>query len=253
MVRCKNCGLVFSHDVLPDDILSNLYSESHVTFNKYLTSLRLDYWRPLAKHVHLIEKNSALDIGCSNGFYLEELLARGFKKLTGFEPSREAKAQAHPSIREGIITEFFNGPSSLIPEPFDLVTSFHTLDHVSNPLSFVKNCREVLKPGGLIYLVTHDVDALQAKILKDKSPIIDIEHIYLFNQKTLPRVVTENGFQLIDSGPLTNSYPLDYYAHMLPMPSSIRSATEKILRSTGLSQLAPRVPMGNIFVIGQLL
>ncbi len=91
IVRCQNCGLIFSREVLPEEELSRLYSQSAVTFDEYTAIIRRDYLRPLKPFLDLVNKGSALEIGCSSGFFLEELLMQGFKEVHGCDPSLEAK------------------------------------------------------------------------------------------------------------------------------------------------------------------
>ena len=96
IVRCQNCGLIFSREVLPEEELSRLYSQSAVTFDEYTAIIRRDYLRPLKPFLDLVNKGSALEIGCSSGFFLEELLMQGFKEVHGCDPSLEAKEKAEP-------------------------------------------------------------------------------------------------------------------------------------------------------------
>ncbi len=57
-------------------------------------------------------------------------------------------------------------------------------------------------------------DSLQAKILRDRSPIIDVEHIYLFNKITLSRLFTEANFAVLNVGDIKNSYPINYWLRL---------------------------------------
>lgn len=250
VVRCKNCGLVFSRQVLPDDRLTLLYSQSKVTFSEYTDIIRNDYWRCLEPYLNGVEREEALEIGCSSGFFLEELLARGFRGVHGVEPSIEAKAQASLSVRQNIISGFFK--EGLYPnERFTLVCSFQTLDHLSDPVAVLRATRDILKPGGLAYFITHNVDSLQAKILGEKSPIIDVEHIYLFNKTTLPRLLEMMGFEVMGVADVRNSYPLDYWVRMFPMQRTVKTVLRNSLKLFGLGSISLPLKAGNIFVVGR--
>ncbi len=106
MVRCARTGLVFSHEILPDEILLPLYSESKVTFNEFTDLIRKVYWRPMGSFGGSFVKGKALEIGCSNGFFLEELLENGYENVYGCEPSVEAKEMAHPDTKKIYIPGF---------------------------------------------------------------------------------------------------------------------------------------------------
>ncbi len=252
MVRCENCRLVFSRETLSDNDLQELYSESAVTFTDQMDVLRRDYWRPLDRFQFRLKGGSAIEVGCSSGFFLEELTARGVNKVMGFEPSQEAKHLARPEVKSRITSNFFMGRQSVADEKFDLICSFQTLDHIPDPKEFLQHCREVLKPGGLVYFITHNVEALQAKVLGEKSPIIDVEHIYLYSKQTLPRLLNESGFRVLDTGSVTNSYPLNYWVQMFPMKPAMRKVASGFLNGTGLGKFAPAINAGNIYSIAEL-
>jgi len=248
MVRCKKTGLVFSREILPDDLLEKLYSGSKVTFNEYTGIIRKDYWKPLEKYAPLIKKDTALEIGCSNGFFMEELLAHGFKDVKGCEPSKEAKEQAVPSVKDKIHCGFFN--KDLYPDNyFDLICIFQTLDHLSDPLDILKTCFSKLKRGGMFYSIQHNVDALQAKILGEKSPIIDVEHIYLFNPKSLTLAVEKVGFETVKCFPVKNSYPMKYWVKHARLP--FQSFINSVGSITGLNDLKIPLSVGNMGILAR--
>lgn len=250
IVRCLNCGLIFSREILPDETLASLYAQSTVTFAEYTDIIRRDYWRCIAPYLDGSPKEAALEIGCSNGFFLEELLSRGFGTVAGCEPSIEAKARSSPAVRDAITTEFFR-EGLYGRETFDLVCSFQTLDHLSDPVSVLRTSRDILKPGGLVYFITHNTDGLQAKLLGEKSPIIDVEHIYLFNKRTMRRLLDQCGFEVLAVSDVKNNYPLDYWLRMFPMAGRRKDRLRALFRSIGLGSVAVPLRAGNMFVVAR--
>lgn len=248
MVRCAETGLVFAREILPDEKLRELYAGSKVTFNAFADIIREDYWRPLARHAAGLRKDTALEIGCSSGFFLEELRARGFADVRGCEPSLEAKALAADSVRAGIHTGFF-ADDTYPDAAFDLICCFQTLDHLSDPIAMLKTCRRKLRPGGMLYVIVHDADSIQARLFGEKSPIIDVEHIYLFNRRTLMLAAEKAGFATADCTPISNGYPLEYLAAHAPLPG--KRAILAVLRATGLGQARLRLKLGNLALIAQ--
>lgn len=248
MVRCRRTGLVYSREILPDEVLQRLYAGSKVTFSAYADVIRRDYWRPLKARGDGMRKDSALEIGCSSGFFLEELQARGFRDVHGCEPSVEARALAHPKVREGIRTGFFTAEA--YPDAaFDLICAFQTLDHLADPKAFLAACLRKLRPGGHLYLIVHHAGSLQAKVFGEKSPIIDVEHIYLFTPKTLKRAVEEAGFAEAETFPVRNSYPLRYWLTHAPLPG--RRLWSLLAGLTGLDRLRIPLSAGNIGLLAR--
>jgi len=249
IVRCRHCGLVFSREILPDDVLARLYSSSRVTFDEYTGIIREDYWRHLSPFLNEINKGSALEIGCSSGFFLEKLLEEGFKNAYGCEPSIEAIGKAPPLIKKNIYSGFFkNGIYQ--KNSFDLVCSFQTLDHLSNPDEIIEICHNILRPNGIAYFIVHDVDSLQARILRDRSPIIDIEHIYLFNKKTLKKLFDRGKYKAIKVSDMKNSYPLSYWIKMLSL-GGFGDTLKNVVERTRIGSISLPIAAGNIFIIAK--
>ena len=84
MVRCLKCGLLRSDPVANEETLASLYSESTLDYSDEISNLRLTYGRFLSRLLAYVSKPAALlEIGCGNGFALEEALLRGFSKVHG--------------------------------------------------------------------------------------------------------------------------------------------------------------------------
>ena len=246
--KCKKTGLIFSGEILSDDVLLKLYAGSKITFNEYTHLIRKDYWRHLKPFAASLIKERALEIGCSNGFFLEELLEQGYREVFGCEPSLEAKNLAPSRVKENIYSGFFT--QGIYPDNFfDLVCSFQTLDHLSEPLDILKTCYNILKPGGHAYFITHDVNGLQARIFGEKSPIIDVEHIYLFNNKTLSMLGEKAGFRTIKTFSVRNTYPLKYWMSHAPIP--MKKFFLNIAKHTGLENRNISIRAGNLGILFQ--
>ena len=63
-------------------------------------------------------------------------------------------------------------------------------------------------------VVTHDTQGLSVKLFGERSPIFDIEHIFLFNKKTIAALFKRATFKLVNVKNLVNTYPLSYWIRM---------------------------------------
>jgi len=249
VVKCA-CGMVFSSPILPEEVINSLYSHSGFNYEDEVPNIQKSYVKVLKKlYGRNLKGLSVLEFGCGNGFFLKSLLKEGVKEIKGVEPSVKAIEMADTDVKEHLINGFIED-TGFEKEYFDIVCSFHVLDHVREPLTTVKKSYELCKKGGAAFFITHDTDALQAKILKDKSPIIDIEHIYLFNKATLSRLLETAGFKKVRAIDITNYYSLKYWVKMFPFPGHVRDSLLKTIDSVKLNNLDLGIKAGNIAVLG---
>ena len=115
-----------------------------------------------------IPGKDVLDIACGSGYgmYLMSYLA---KSVSGYDYDEEAikEAQGFPyrcdTCLEVRNLEQDNPLNNHKHEKFDVVTCFETIEHVKNPDVLAKNIKNVVKPGGVVYISTpndlkHDDD-----------------------------------------------------------------------------------------------
>src|SRR6266566_8765006 len=73
IVKCRACGLVRSDPVVDFEIIRGLYSQSTFDYDEETENIRRTYGRYLAKLTAYAElTQSLLEVGCGNGFFLEE-------------------------------------------------------------------------------------------------------------------------------------------------------------------------------------
>jgi SAM-dependent methyltransferase len=249
MVRCNDCGLVRADPVADSSILEQLYTKSSFDYADEVTSLQLTYGHYLSKLADLgARKDALLEIGCGNGFFLEQALAQGYAEVRGIEPSQAAVDKADPSVRPFIVCDIMR-PGIFEANRFDVICLFQVFDHISDPGALLAECYRILRPGGFLLCLNHNIEAISARLLKERSPIIDIEHTYLFSPDTISRIMLAHGFQIRDVGSARNSYTLHYLTRLVPMPIVIKHAALAWLRNSFVGRIRLRVPLGNLFII----
>ncbi len=121
-----------------------------------------------------------LDVGCGEGNFLAKTQAIG-AVASGIELNRQAAGIARArgiEVHEELLSS--HAPAQL----YDVVTSFQVLEHVTDPLGFVKDAVRVLRPGGTLVIGVPNDDGflrLDADAVLNQPP----HHMGLWNRKSL--------------------------------------------------------------------
>lgn len=250
MVRCRNCSLLYASSIYEVDKTDKLYEVSDFPYNKELDGLKRTYGNCLRYIENLIsKKENFLEIGCGNGFLLEVAINQGWKNVVGIEPSIKAINQAKPNIRKKIVHSTFKS-NSLKKDSYDLVFFAMVLEHVPDVNEFLSEIFKILNPDGVVIGICHDERHFLSRLLKNKHPIINDEHNYVFGKKTLEKIFLKNKFKNININDLKNYYSLDYWFNMTPIPEIIKKPLKLISKSFSRDRNIG-IRAGNIFLVGK--
>jgi SAM-dependent methyltransferase len=80
-------------------------------------------------------------------------------------------------------------------EHFDVVTSWHVLEHVLDPSRVLAEAYRILKPGGVLMLEVPNFDSLGRTVLRTYwFPLELPRHLYHYTPKTLGALLRKAGF-----------------------------------------------------------
>lgn len=135
---------------------------------------------------------TVLDIGCSNGVFLD--LFAG-SETWGVEPSGSgevAKKKGHKILK----TTFEK--ASLPENYFDLVIINHTLEHMDDPQAVLTKVFGLLKNNGILFVDVPNAGSLGARILGKRWPyLLPKEHKSQFTKESLNKLLKDNGFEIL--------------------------------------------------------
>lgn len=251
LVKCQVCGLVRSDPIADPALLAQLYQQSAVTYTEEVGNLKQTYGDYLSRlAAYGVRQDTLLEIGCGNGFFLEAALAQGYLNVHGVEPSRAGVASANPRVRSKIVCDVMR-PGLFAPGQFDAICMFQVLDHIPDPAGLLEECLQLLKPGGLVLCINHNVEAWSARLLKNRSPIIDIEHTFLYSPPTITFLFEAHGFKVRQVGSVYNRYTLYYLLRLMPLSGALKAWLLDVLESSRLGRLPVCVPLGNLWAVAQ--
>lgn len=250
LVQCRKCDLIFADQPPSQNELAQAYHAADFDSSAEAEAAALAYIKAIKPTLKcLAGRTSALEIGTGTGIFLELLAKEGFRDLVGVEPSAAAVSTA-PAHRQAWIQLGVFEESCFLPESFDLICCFMTMEHVYDPKGIASSAFRLLRPGGSFVIVTHDYRGITNRLLGDRSPIIDIEHLQLFSKRSIKFLFDSCGFRDIAVRHFSNSYSLRYWLRLMPLPSLVKRLLMRILSIHGLGDVKWRANVGNLVTTG---
>ena len=254
IVKCKTCNLVRSDPIIDPELIDNLYKQSDCSYTteKENEPLARTYGRYLENIVNSydVNRSSYLDIGCSNGFMIEKAIEMGFSNARGIEPSLAAIEHASDKIKARIIPGMFDS-SKFENETFDLISFFQTFDHIIEPNGFLQDVRKKLNEKGFVIAINHNIGSISYKFLREKSPIIDIEHTYLYDLTTMRKIFEKNQFKVHKVFPVKNWVTLSRLLELMPINEKSKNILAKIQNGLGIQNMQLPLYLGNLGIYAQ--
>jgi SAM-dependent methyltransferase len=250
LLTCPTCGVLYASPALAPEFLANAYRDAAYDSNEEAEYAAETYARQLASIVPMLgDREIALEIGAGNGAFLRHLSEAGFRKVIGVEPSGEAIARAEETVRPLIKRGMFEA-GDFTPGSISLFSCFQTIEHLDAPRELCANAYALLRPNGAVFLIGHDYASWVTRLLGERSPIFDIEHLQLFSKDSLRYMLTACGFEDVQVGTIRNRYPLSYWMKLLPIPAGIKRALLPLSRKLLIGRLPLSLNIGNLYAVG---
>ncbi len=177
---CRRCNLTFqttAYRAAYDEIMARAYSSYTVNSAFPFPDRGLKNSEPLAillAHLPADKPLSLLEIGSNRGdllYLLKE--ARPSYNVLGIEPTQFRDLQV-PTINALFRADLF-------ASQFDVVSLVHVLEHLKDPMTCLEHIKQLLRPGGWLYLEVPDLDLGLDNFVEDYIP----DHVVYYSRATL--------------------------------------------------------------------
>jgi SAM-dependent methyltransferase len=254
ILRCMRCGFAFRKSRFNEQQLADLYRTMDTgTYQAELPG-RV---RTASLHLRILKRYSPngnapgelLDIGCASGVFLLKAIEGGWR-VTGLEPSKVLCEEAAERVGgRGVVLPFTLEEADFGNQRFDAITLWDVLEHVVDPVSFMKRCRDLLKANGRLLLNVPDLDSIQARLLGRRWPLLLPEHLNYFNRASLRLCAERCGLRLIRFGRRRSSFSVRYILyrlgqHQIPLAGLLSSASK-----TRLGRILVPVSLGETYAV----
>jgi len=125
-----------------------------------------------------------LDVGCGHGRFMTAMAKQGWS-VFGIDFDGAAVEAARPThgnrVRVGTIDDVVASG-----ERYDVVCASHVLEHVENPIHFLKQCRAILNPNGIVAIKTPNVRSYgHQRFGRDWRGLEPPRHLHIFTSEAL--------------------------------------------------------------------
>jgi SAM-dependent methyltransferase len=199
MVKCGCCEFIYLNP-------RPTYEALHEFYQQYLPEGEpsIESWQrmmgPVFKRAaRLLQRFQAkgrlMDVGTGFGFFLSEMKKRGWEVM-GVEISQRGLNYARNRLGVNVAP----GPleKAGLPEGhFDGVTAFYVIEHLPDPIAFLRECHRILKPGGLLLLRYPHTTPIKnlLRLLGIENQLYDLPaHLSDFSPEILQRLLERVGF-----------------------------------------------------------
>jgi 2-polyprenyl-3-methyl-5-hydroxy-6-metoxy-1,4-benzoquinol methylase len=196
--HCPNCDHIYLSNPLKQDQLINFYTGYPSSSLDWHRSESEFYKIIYEKGLDMINQSklegTILDIGCSGGYFLSIASKRGLD-VYGVEPN---KVESEYAVDQGISILGQTIDDLPSDKEFDIITLWDVLEHIREPVSYLKRLRTHLNSTGLVFVQIPTCDSLAARVMRGACNMFDgIEHLTLFSAHSLDMAFTKAGYKIV--------------------------------------------------------
>lgn len=204
MYRCPQCSLCRVTPI--PGSLAEVYEDAYTAelgADRKNRRLAPDYFKKIADFLPR-GRFRFLEVGGAYGWLAQIVRERFDADVVLLEPGRTAVRQAS---ERGLAAEA-GFVESYQPEVlFDVVCAAHVIEHVDNLESFLRACHRILKPAGLLILLTPNASAWKlARYGRSWGWAVPTQHTHFLSRSSAGMLVDRAGFETVSIREVTPDF-----------------------------------------------
>lgn len=226
IVRCSECGHVYSTHELPADYDEYFGDEVPEGQHFYWDAAHRPMYEAFGEQYLKGRRGRLLDLGCGLGFFVRFVANNYPWEALGVETSAAAVKFARETLGLQSVFHCAVNEASFPDQHFDVICLWDVIEHLADPGPLLMELSRLLKNDGVLFLHTPNVH-LQLPKARIKRLIFGMDpgrhyleardHLNLYSMKTLERVLARAGFDRVR------------FVHLPPI-QSVAGSTNPILR-----------------------
>jgi len=205
---CRDCGHVFINPA-PDEVeledyyaevvprLRALYATDSAQSPASVAEQPVEQEKiDLLGSLNLLDNaGSILDIGFGSGGFILSMSKLGWRSV-GLEFTDKVDLTFDPTGKFEVLFGL-KSLDGVEPGQFDLITLWHVLEHLRDPVDVLRSMSRLLKPDGKIVIAVPNIESLSARVFgRHWYALSPPWHLHQFTPRTLNKACCEAGFLL---------------------------------------------------------
>lgn len=201
MWQCSECGVIWHEPIqeVKDYYESEEYRQSLEGSSEEETFYRLHDKETYDKFTYtgttIFRNKTIADIGCGAGAFLDFLKGVA-ADIIAVEPSQTYRKIME---RKGFFTyAYAKDAFDKWMGKIDVITSFDVIEHVEDPITFLKECYQLLSTEGEAIIGTPtDAPVMRSLLgeLYERQQLFSTQHLWVFSEKNLKMMAEDVGFK----------------------------------------------------------
>ena len=205
IVECEACSIRTTTPFPDKKIIGNYYSSDDYISHDDKVSGIFDSIYGLVRTYQLNKKKKligkyfnksngkVLDIGCSAGDFLQYMKENHWN-INGVDTSNKARKIANKKLNIKVMDpkDWINNK-----EKYDVITCWHSLEHVHEPWVYLDKIKKSLTLDGFLIVALPNYQSTDAKIYKEFWAAYDTpRHLYHFTIKSMNKTIKPHGLNI---------------------------------------------------------